>query len=65
MRLNRVRALGWVLIGRGVSGGSAADGRHGSCFELPHFIMQRRMMLTIKAPAERGGGLEFSMRTGR
>jgi hypothetical protein len=27
-----------------------------SAFELPHFIMQRRMMLRIKELAERGPG---------
>lgn len=34
-------------------------------FEVPHFIMERRMMLTIKALAERHGGLEASTQTGR
>ena len=34
-------------------------------FELPHFIMERRMMLTIKALAERHGGLQVLTQTGR
>jgi uncharacterized protein YndB with AHSA1/START domain len=31
-------------------------------FELPHFIMERRMMLTIKQLAERQGGIEAAAR---
>jgi len=31
------------------------DALNFSAFELPHFIMQRRMMLRIKELAERGG----------
>ena len=34
-------------------------------FEVPHFIMERRMMLTIKALSERNGGLAASTQTGR
>ena len=34
-------------------------------FEVPHFIMERRMMLTIKALSERNGGLAASTQIGR
>ena len=59
----RTRLLIWTAMG-GPEAPVWAAGLTFTVFELPHFIMQRKMMLGIKARAERARGTAASARPG-